>query len=514
MAESNKGAVRRSTRQHKPSLKAVESQYVSKLKNSGFVVSLISSDEDEEDLALMDPCTPEKPKLLHEDEIVKGESLFSFQKRKQSASIAQKLQASKTPQAVRAEMKSRLKAVFEDSGSEYELSEEEDSSDSQGSVSDSKYETCTERVVERKGKKANLKPLNLDNVKVSGRGRIIKPNTKYTISSEDYFANSGTKDQTSNNTLDKLETPRLPQYELNKLLSTKTISKEHTTALKQLSNDNQKQFVKWIFTLKQNCSILLYGLGSKESLLTSFHKEHLQDKPVIVVNGFFPSLTMKHILDAISQELFEIKESLSNLNEAVEMIIEESNRTSGVYLLINNIEAIKGVKNHGLLATLASASKIHLVATIDHINGPLVWNHEKLSKFNFVWWDVTSFLPYQHETECKMNLLTQQNSALALSSLKNVFLSLTQNSKEIYLKVAKYQLENYGKYYQGMAFKHLYLACREEFLVSSDLALRAQLTEFTDHKMIKSKRCAESGTEYLVIPIATKLLQKFVEENS
>lgn len=509
MAESTNSAVRRSLRQHKPSLKAVESQYVSKLKNSGFVEPLCSSSSDE-DVSLIDLCTPEKPKLLHEDEMVKGEDLFSFQKRKQSTSLAQRLQALKTPHAVRTELKSRLHAAFEDSGSEYEVSEEEDSTESQSSGSDSEH-----TLVEKKGKKPNIKSLHLENVKVPRRGRTIKPNTKYTISSEDYFVNSGSsKDQTSNNTLDKLETPRLPQYELHRLLSNKTISKEHTTSLKHLSNDNKKQFTKWIFTLKQNYSILLYGLGSKESLLSSFHKEHLQDKPVVVVNGFFPSLTIKHILDAISQELLEIKESPSNINEGVEMIIEETNKTSGVYLLINNIEAIKGVKIQGILATLASAPKIHLVATIDHINGPLIWDHEKLSKFNFTWWDVTSFLPYQHETECKLNLLTQQNSALALSSLKNVFLSLTQNSKEIYLKVARYQLENYGKFYQGMAFKHLYLACREEFLVSSDLALRAQLTEFTDHKMIKSKRCAESGAEYLVIPIATKLLQKFVDENS
>jgi len=313
MAESRNGAVRRSSRPPKPSLKAVESQNVSKFEKSGFVMPLCSSDEDAENVALIDLCTPEKPKLLHEDELVKGEDLFSFQKRKQQASLAQKLQAIKTPQAVRTEMKNGLNAVFEDSGSEYELSEEEDSSETQSSDSDSES-----TVDERKGKKPNVKSLHLENVKVSRSGRTIKPNNKYTISSEDYFVNSGSnKDQTSNNTLDKLETPRLPQYELHRLLSKKTVSKEHTTSLKQLFDDNKKQFVKWIFTLKQNYSILLYGLGSKESLLSSFHKEHLQDKPVIVVNGFFPSLTIKHILDAISQELLEINFLLSQVHKAV-----------------------------------------------------------------------------------------------------------------------------------------------------------------------------------------------------
>lgn len=65
----------------------------------------------------------------------------------------------------------------------------------------------------------------------------------------------------------------------------------------------------------------------------------------------------------------------------------------------------------------------------------------------------------------------------------------------------------------GIAFKTLYSACREAFLVSSDLALRAQLTEFVDHKMVKFRRSAD-GTEYLVIPIANQLLQQFLNEES
>lgn len=62
-----------------------------------------------------------------------------------------------------------------------------------------------------------------------------------------------------------------------------------------------------------------------------------------------------------------------------------------------------------------------------------------------------------------------------------------------------------------MLFKDLYWACREAFLVSSDLALRAQLTEFVDHKMIKFKRSLD-GAEYLIIPIQNTLLQQFLNE--
>lgn len=63
----------------------------------------------------------------------------------------------------------------------------------------------------------------------------------------------------------------------------------------------------------------------------------------------------------------------------------------------------------------------------------------------------------------------------------------------------------------GMPLKKLYSQCREAFLVSSDLALRAQLTEFIDHKMVKVKRSTE-GSEYLTIPLNDSYLQQFLDE--
>ena len=43
-------------------------------------------------------------------------------------------------------------------------------------------------------------------------------------------------------------------------------------------------------------------------------------------------------------------------------------------------------------------------------------------------------------------------------------------------------------YLIGMSFHDCYTKCREAFLVNSDATLRAQLTEFRDHKLIRSKK--------------------------
>lgn len=61
-----------------------------------------------------------------------------------------------------------------------------------------------------------------------------------------------------------------------------------------------------------------------------------------------------------------------------------------------------------------------------------------------------------------------------------------------------------------MPFKDLYHACRERFLVSSDLALRTQLIEFVDHHMARTRRGID-GTEHVAIPIDVHILEQFIE---
>jgi origin recognition complex subunit 2 len=79
-----------------------------------------------------------------------------------------------------------------------------------------------------------------------------------------------------------------------------------------------------------------------------------------------------------------------------------------------------------------------------------VWDNTKLNNYNFSWWDVTTMLPYTAETAFENSLLIQNSGALALSSMKNVFLSLTSNSRGIYLLIVKHQMQNKGNpNYQG-----------------------------------------------------------------
>jgi hypothetical protein len=62
-----------------------------------------------------------------------------------------------------------------------------------------------------------------------------------------------------------------------------------------------------------------------------------------------------------------------------------------------------------------------------------------------------------------------------------------------------------------MTFTKLYHECREKFYVSNELTLRAQLTEFIDHKLIKLKTEVD-GYETIYVMIDDANLKLFVED--
>lgn len=160
-------SVKRSTRQKKLSLKAQESEYLTRLSRSGYVAN-IESDEDPNfifsDDNDVEMCEVEKPKLLHDDEHVHGEDIFKFQTRKQRFSLANKVAEAKTPQVDRLKMRKLMaeKIREEESGSEYECSssddsesEGEDSSNSGSESEDDEEETVKPRA---KIQVTNIKP--------------------------------------------------------------------------------------------------------------------------------------------------------------------------------------------------------------------------------------------------------------------------------------------------------------------------------------------------------------------
>ncbi|GCB82194.1 hypothetical protein scyTo_0022294 [Scyliorhinus torazame] len=285
--------------------------------------------------------------------------------------------------------------------------------------------------------------------------------------------------------------------------------------LRQLEEEHEKLFHKWMLQTQLGFSLILYGLGSKRELLEEFRSRMLEGTIHVVVNGFFPSITLKSILNSVTEEVLGYEGSFRNPVDQLNFIIRafEEDSTLDLYLLIHNIDGqmLRGGRNQQILSQLSTIPGIHLIASIDHLNAPLMWDQTRSCLFNWLWYEVTTFKPYTEETSYENSLLVRQSGALALSSLTHVLRSLTPNARGIFKLLAQFQLENKDNpSYPGLSFQDFYQRCRDAFLVNSNLTLRAQLTEFRDHKLIRNKKGAD-GVEYLIIPVDAATLSDFLE---
>ncbi|XP_033214629.1 origin recognition complex subunit 2 [Belonocnema kinseyi] len=472
----------------------------------------------------------EKPEIYKKGAMLEKAKSFKLSKNVNSIINLEKRSPCKTPTKKKKEksfmkgLSSSEESESKSEGSEYEPDGVDDDDDSD-EIDDEEYPE-TEEIDENEDSDYEVKPkpLVLQKSKL-----ILKKNSNSAkkvshekpaykdlhLNPEDFFENQSEKVLTSNRTLGRLKTQKLDKEKIDELLQSQLhISDAHNEGICRLEEANKSQFPLWLFLLEEGFSILLHGLGSKRELIHDFHQEMIGGCPTLLVNGFFPSLTLKEILDGILKDLMGL-EPPTGLNDCMELIEKtlKDNPKDRLYLLIHNIDGpmLRSSKVQDKLSYLASFPNLHLVASVDHINASLLWDNAKRSRYNFYWCQATTFLPYKEETLYENSLMVRQSGALALSSLHNVFLSLPDKSRSVYTILVNYQIENGGANYQGMAFKDLYKKAREGFFVTNDVTLRAQLTEFLDHKLVKVRRALD-GIEYLNIPLDNALLKQFLEQ--
>lgn len=332
---------------------------------------------------------------------------------------------------------------------------------------------------------------------------------------DEYFlAHDETNCLTSDRTLAQLSTPRMDQETLSAVL--KSTIGGHEKERRKLYVEYNAYFEKWAFQLRNGFNLLLHGFGSKRRIIDQFRSAMLSKFVQLVVNGYFPSITIKNILNTITADILDHEGTFKSPIEQCNFIKNyyNENKHEQLYLTIHNIDGtmLRSNTAQTILSLLAQSPSIYLIASIDHIHAPLIWDQTQCGRFNWLWYDVTTFEPYTEETSYENSLLVQQSGSLALSSLIHVFRSLTENAKGVFMLIANYQLEHSKEgNYLGLSFHDCYTKSREAFLVNSDATLRAQLTEFRDHKLIRSKKGSD-GVEYLLIPLDDSTLKQFFED--
>lgn len=391
---------------------------------------------------------------------------------------------------------------------------------------------------------------------------------------ERYFQDLHAKATTSNNTLSKL--PPMSHKEYHALLEATTPS--HVEETKDLSRLHASLFPQWAFELSSGFNLLCYGYGSKRNLLTRFVREFCTDGPVLIVNGYFPTLPLKEILISIMGAFENDPPSLSgsSIQDQTSHVLslidsEEHFPYPALYVLLHNIDGpnLRQPRTQQCLSRLAQNPRVHLVASVDHINAPLMWDSSQGggAGFNWVWHDATTFESYNVETAFENSMIvdSSQGGGLNIGAGRGVVFvlqSLTKNAKGVFQILAEWQLEQMSENEgaqelasdddvnmdpirevdsdeevttpsrrnsrktksprktkkatqlsttaDGLSYDALYTKCREAFLVSGHVAFRAQLTEFRDHKIIRFGKAAD-GTETLSIPMDQAALLRALE---
>ncbi|KAI0311512.1 origin recognition complex, subunit 2, partial [Amylostereum chailletii] len=323
---------------------------------------------------------------------------------------------------------------------------------------------------------------------------------------------------------------------------------------------HKQYFAQYVRELDEGFHLLFYGLGSKRRILNALASERLRKRgSVIVVNAFSPNFGMKDVLAAVEKvpgldALPLGSQGIEGQLRRVTQFFSSPEPPRPLYLVVHNIDApaLRVPKAKGQLGTLLSSPNIHVLASIDHLNAPLLFSSSGLftgpsssassQAHAWLWHDLTTLDAYDSELAFADRSSLRGASASARpqgdvpvagagtnatqmteTAAQHVLLSVTQKAKKLFALLAQHQLdaENEGATEgqgggeggegKAMAYDRLFTVARDDFIATSDAAFRALLAEFRDHGLVVTASVGTLGAaETLWIPLRKERLVRLI----
>ncbi|KAK9845335.1 hypothetical protein WJX81_003690 [Elliptochloris bilobata] len=283
---------------------------------------------------------------------------------------------------------------------------------------------------------------------------------------------------------------------------------KHVNDKAALMAEYEQCFPKWRFQLREGFSLLLYGFGSKRVLLERFAVDELLDGGVLAVNGLVPGLSARGLLLRVASAM---RLPRSGSSHAILQSIRDLPAEPPMYVVIHNVEGsgLRPPDAQAMLSELAACACIGLVASMDNVNTPLLWDKQVAARFNWLYHDATTYAPYMTESMHVPSLLLGRKEVRQAAGAATVLRTLVPNARAIFRLLAEFQMADDED--GGIAFPHLFRLCRERFLVGNELGLRAHLTEFRDHELLQTRR-APDGTDLLSVPMEDDALRRLLQD--
>ncbi|CAD6195809.1 unnamed protein product [Caenorhabditis auriculariae] len=274
-----------------------------------------------------------------------------------------------------------------------------------------------------------------------------------------------------------------------------------------------ESFPKWTLYLAANFSLLLHGVGSKKEILSRFAKQELSGTTHMRLDATREDVGFRAFLTAVNDNM---KLGCSGrgltVNEWAHALARQIFKTSRqLILLIDNLDSPRWRNDQTALCSLLEYPRnVKLIATVDNINTTIIWNSRHLDVFNFLHIRCdTLALPLEELMTSDSKILgldgKSNNTTHSISSLDVFWKSLASNSQRIFHLFFEMFLQTQ----KPVNFWELFSAAKDEFCVSTDTALRTQLVEFKDHRIIKWSR-SEDGNDQLSGIVDRDLISQFL----
>ncbi|CAL2032979.1 CBN-ORC-2 protein [Caenorhabditis brenneri] len=282
--------------------------------------------------------------------------------------------------------------------------------------------------------------------------------------------------------------------------------------LESLEND---EFSKWKLYLATGFNILLHGVGSKREILDKLEKE-LKEYTYMRIDARKEGVNIKALLNSINENMRlnrSQKRGESTANWA--MSIRKQLAGQQIILMIDNIESPDWRNDQeALCELLENKDTVKLIATVDHIYSTFIWNSRQLSTLSFVHITVNTFkIPLDELLTGESRLLgldaRSNQSTHTLSSLDAFWKSLAVNSQKLF----RLFFQKYFETKKPVKFWDLFNAAKDDFIASTDAALRTQLVEFKDHRVLRWTR-GDDGNDQLSGMVELKLITEFLESKN
>jgi origin recognition complex subunit 2 len=378
-----------------------------------------------------------------------------------------------------------------------------------------------------------------------------------------YFINASKPARTSSNVFSAIVEP-LSAEEYTRAISSAS-ARLDSLDLTPLDCLHQANFPRYLRELHEGFNLLFYGLGSKRSLVNKFAMGHCaKHGHVVVANAFSPQFSLKDLLGSIEKVPgltdLPVLSSQDGQAQRISQFFADAS-IPPLYLIIHNIDApaLRSAKAKAFLSSIGLHPRIHLVATVDHISAPLLWSSSEMYArkipikasvsaenkpttrrgYAWLWHDLTTLLPYDFElsfvdrssiagasTATSAARLqpdtTTGKTLISETAAEHILASVTEKAKKLFSMMGRKQLELITEQSSvpttasdlqqfAIGYDALFNAARDQFVATSDGALRALLGEFRDHGLVVSAGLGSAGSrEVLWIPMRKERLAKIL----